>query len=54
MYGKKAMTEKKTGEKYGSKSEMKKHEKKESFGDMMKEYGFKKAKAKAKAKSKKK
>jgi hypothetical protein len=53
-YGKKVITEKKTGEKYGSKSEMRKHEKKESFGEMMKEYGLKKAKAKVKAKPKKK
>ncbi len=31
-----------------------KHEKKDSFGEMMKEYGLKKPKAKAKAKGKKK
>ena len=53
-YGKKVVTEKKTGEKYSSKSAKKKHEKKEGFGEMMKEYGLKGAKAKEKAKPKKK
>jgi hypothetical protein len=65
---KKAVVEKKTGEKYSSKSEKMKHEKKEVEGakkgkkenlkEMMKEYGPKKAfammKAKAKSMTKKK
>lgn len=51
---KKMITEKKTGEKYASKSAMMKHEKSEGSKEMMKEYGAKKAMAKMKAKSKKK
>jgi hypothetical protein len=35
----KKVTEKKTGEKYASKSAMMKHEKKESKAEQMKEYG---------------
>lgn len=55
-YGKKVITEKKTGEKFGSKSEKMKHEKGESHSSMIKEYGLKKAleMMKPKTKSKKK
>ena len=42
----KPMVEKKTGEKYASKSAMAKHEKKESPKQMIKEYGMKAAMAK--------
>jgi hypothetical protein len=42
----KPMVEKKTGEKYASKSVMAKHEKKESPKQMIKEYGMKAAMAK--------
>ena len=55
---KKAVVEKKTGEKYSSKSSKMKHEKGEGLKEMMKEYGPKKAfammKAKAKSMTKKK
>lgn len=51
---KKMITEKKTGEKYASKSAKMKHEKGEGLKEMMKEYGPKKAFAMMKAKSKKK
>jgi hypothetical protein len=51
---KKAVVEKKTGEKYSSKSSKMKHEKGEGLKEMMKEYGPKKAFAMMKAKSKKK
>jgi hypothetical protein len=55
---KKAVIEKKTGEKYSSKSAKMKHEKGEGLKEMMKEYGPKKAfammKAKAKSMTKKK
>ena len=54
----KKIVEKKTGEKYSSKSSKMKHEKGEGLKDMMKEYGPKKAfammKAKAKSMTKKK
>lgn len=50
----KKITEKKTGEKYASKSAKMKHEKGEGLKEMMKEYGPKKAFAMMKAKSKKK
>jgi hypothetical protein len=54
-YGKKVITEKNTGEKYGSKSEKMKHEKREKSNpkEMMKEYG-KKAVSMMKGKAKKK
>lgn len=42
----KMVAEKKTGEKYTSKTAMKKHEKKESPKEMIKEYGMKAAMAK--------
>jgi hypothetical protein len=50
----KMITEKKTGEKYKSKSDKMKHEKGEGLKEMMKEYGPKKAFAMMKSKSKKK
>jgi hypothetical protein len=54
----KKVVEKKTGEKYSSKSAKMKHEKGEGLKEMMKEYGPKKAfammKAKAKSMTKKK
>ncbi len=50
----KTIVEKKTGEKYASKSAKMKHEKGEGLKEMMKEYGPKKAFAMMKAKSKKK
>lgn len=54
----KKIVEKKTGEKYSSKSAKMKHEKGEGLKEMMKEYGPKKAfammKAKAKSMTKKK
>jgi hypothetical protein len=49
---KKAVVEKKTGEKYSSKSSKMKHEKGEGLKEMMKEYGPKKAFAMMKAKAK--
>jgi hypothetical protein len=45
---KKAITEKKTGEKYASKSAKMKHEKSESKKEMIKEYGMKAAMKKMK------
>ena len=50
----KKVVEKKTGEKYSSKSSKMKHEKGEGLKEMMKEYGPRKAFAMMKAKSKKK
>lgn len=47
------IVEKKTGEKYGSKAEKMKHEKREGAKEMMKEYG-KKAVSMMKGKAKKK
>lgn len=51
---KKTVVEKKTGEKYSSKSSKMKHEKGEGLKEMMKEYGPKKAFAMMRAKAKKK
>jgi hypothetical protein len=48
------VVEKKTGEKYSSKSSKMKHEKGEGLKEMMKEYGPKKAFAMMRAKAKKK
>lgn len=47
-----AFIEKKTGEKYASKSAMKAHEKKEPMSMMIKEYGMKAAMKKMAAKKK--
>lgn len=49
---KKMITEKKTGEKYSSKSSKMKHEKGEGLKEMKKEYGPRKAFAMMKAKNK--
>lgn len=48
----KAIVEKKTGEKYASKSAMVKHEKKEGKKEMVKEYGMKAAMSKMAKKKK--
>jgi hypothetical protein len=48
----KKVVEKKTGEKYASKTSKAKHEKKESKKEMIKEYGFKAAMGKMAKKKK--